>query len=228
MKEQHLRRGRQAPDNRRKILLAAIRALTDHGYANTSIKDIARRAGVAQGLVHYYFKSKQQLLLAVAGAVTNSMNLSVFQGTAGVVEVRDIFTTGLNTTPDIRAVFLQLLAISLNNAEIAAAIQQASRAEHQQIKAIVQRVVAVPAQDQLSLVRLVAAIQSSRLGINIQSLIDGDFNSEAAIDGLGGHISGKSMGFPNELPRSASLCAWRPLHELSDNAFARRTRPRRA
>lgn len=47
------------------IIEASGVVLASQGYANTSIKDIAREAGVAQGLIHYYFGSKQELVLAV-------------------------------------------------------------------------------------------------------------------------------------------------------------------
>jgi AcrR family transcriptional regulator len=47
------------------IIEASATVLAAQGYANTSIKDIAREAGIAQGLVHYYFGSKEELVLAV-------------------------------------------------------------------------------------------------------------------------------------------------------------------
>ena len=52
-------------DTHEKILQAAFTVLSREGYENASIKEIAEEAGVAQGLVHYYFKSKQLLVLAV-------------------------------------------------------------------------------------------------------------------------------------------------------------------
>src|SRR5947208_2340645 len=52
-------------DTREKILHAAFDVLSREGYENTSIKQIAEEGGVAQGLVHYYFKSKQRLVMEV-------------------------------------------------------------------------------------------------------------------------------------------------------------------
>jgi AcrR family transcriptional regulator len=46
------------------IVSAAQRCLARDGYANSSIKDIAHEAGVAPGLIHYYFDSKEDLLIA--------------------------------------------------------------------------------------------------------------------------------------------------------------------
>jgi AcrR family transcriptional regulator len=46
------------------ILLAARRALAERGFEATRIADIARGAGVSTGTVHYYFKTKDDVLLA--------------------------------------------------------------------------------------------------------------------------------------------------------------------
>lgn len=50
---------------RERIVAAAYRVLSEQGSHATSIKEIAKAAGVAPGLVHYYFESKEQLLLEV-------------------------------------------------------------------------------------------------------------------------------------------------------------------
>ena len=52
-------------DRRQAIVDAATAALGREGFQSTSIKDIAAEAGVAPGLVHYYFASKEELLVAV-------------------------------------------------------------------------------------------------------------------------------------------------------------------
>lgn len=46
------------------ILAAARRALAERGFEATRIVDIARGAGVSTGTVHYYFKTKDEVLLA--------------------------------------------------------------------------------------------------------------------------------------------------------------------
>ena len=46
------------------ILAAARRALAERGFEATRIADIARGAGVSTGTVHYYFKTKDDVLLA--------------------------------------------------------------------------------------------------------------------------------------------------------------------
>jgi len=56
-------------DKRNQLIDAAYNVFVSKGYMRASIKDIAREAGVAAGLVHYYFKSKEDLLISVQNKV---------------------------------------------------------------------------------------------------------------------------------------------------------------
>src|SRR3982074_2853642 len=47
-----------------RIVAAAYRTLVKRGYHETSMKDIAAEAGVAPGLAHYYFETKEDLMVA--------------------------------------------------------------------------------------------------------------------------------------------------------------------
>jgi AcrR family transcriptional regulator len=51
--------------SRQQVLDAAIRALAEHGYARTSVSDIAEAAGMSKGAVHYHFESKDDLIAQV-------------------------------------------------------------------------------------------------------------------------------------------------------------------
>lgn len=55
-------------DRRDSILAAAREAFAQRGFEGTSIADIARRAGVSDGLVYRYFQNKRDLLNAVLTA----------------------------------------------------------------------------------------------------------------------------------------------------------------
>lgn len=52
------------PVRRTQLIEAAIGSLHDHGYADTTVARIAARAGVSPGIVHHYFKGKDDLLFA--------------------------------------------------------------------------------------------------------------------------------------------------------------------
>lgn len=53
------------PDVRAKLLDSAVVLFAEQGVAGTTVAEIARRAGVTSAMVHYYFKTKDQLLDAV-------------------------------------------------------------------------------------------------------------------------------------------------------------------
>lgn len=58
--------GRQLiQDKRTAILRAGIRVFANNGYFNSKVADIAREAGVADGTVYLYFKSKEEILHSI-------------------------------------------------------------------------------------------------------------------------------------------------------------------
>lgn len=52
-------------DKREAILRAATRIFAQNGYFNSKVADIAREAGVADGTVYLYFKSKEEILRSI-------------------------------------------------------------------------------------------------------------------------------------------------------------------
>jgi AcrR family transcriptional regulator len=51
-----------ADQRREQLLRAALQVITERGFADTRITDVARRAGTSPALVIYYFTTKDQLL----------------------------------------------------------------------------------------------------------------------------------------------------------------------
>jgi len=60
------RRERQKLDREKRILAAARQLFDRRGYLNTSMEDVARRAGLAVGTLYNYFSSKDHLLIALS------------------------------------------------------------------------------------------------------------------------------------------------------------------
>src|SRR6478736_1072534 len=52
-------------DNRERLIAAGYTVLSEKGYEATTVKEVAHVAGVSPGLFHYYFASKEELLVAV-------------------------------------------------------------------------------------------------------------------------------------------------------------------
>jgi AcrR family transcriptional regulator len=171
-------------DTRERILQAAFTVLSRQGYEHTSIKDISEEAGVAQGLVHYYFKSKQQLVLAVLAAVCQKMELAGAQGTAGALEAFDNFKVMLRTRPDVHALYIQLIGVSLHDAEIGAGVRDFIRTDRGHVEALAQQVLAEREADPTPARAIASAVWAGILGIIVQSLVDKEFNADEAVDAL--------------------------------------------
>lgn len=56
---------KNVPDKHEAILRAAIRVFARNGYFNSKVSDIAGEAGIADGTVYLYFKSKDEILHSI-------------------------------------------------------------------------------------------------------------------------------------------------------------------
>ena len=68
----------QVRDERKKQILKALdECLQEKSFEKTSIKDIARVAGVNHGVLHYYFKNKEDILLQYIDYVVDDFKRQV-------------------------------------------------------------------------------------------------------------------------------------------------------
>jgi AcrR family transcriptional regulator len=76
--QQFLDRQQRRIDRRRaEILAAAARILAEKGYANTTTREIAEAADVAEGTLYNYFANKREILLAIAQETEAPMETAV-------------------------------------------------------------------------------------------------------------------------------------------------------
>lgn len=61
------------PSTKEKILEAALDLFREQGFDGASMRDIAKRAGVATGLAYYYFESKDAIVLAYYDRAYNEL-----------------------------------------------------------------------------------------------------------------------------------------------------------
>ena len=171
-------------DTRTKILEAAFQILARQGYENTSIKDIAEEAGVAQGLVHYHFKSKQQLVLAVLAEVCREMEFGDAQGAAGAQAAYEKFKNMLKGSQATHALYIQLIAMGLHDKELGAGVLNFVRQDRAHIEDIARQVLAEREADPRPARAIASVVEAAVLGIMVQNLIDPEFNAEEAVDAL--------------------------------------------
>lgn len=91
------------PDKHQRILDAAVRIFARRGFFQAKVSEIAREAGVADGTVYLYFKSKDDLLI------------SIFE-----VKMRDVieqFREAVSALPDAPSRLARLVALHLGEFE---------------------------------------------------------------------------------------------------------------
>src|SRR5438552_5437167 len=74
---------RGEPDKRERILDAAVKIFADKGFYSAKVSEIARVAGVADGTIYLYFKSKDDLLISLFEARMEQVNQNLKAALAG-------------------------------------------------------------------------------------------------------------------------------------------------
>ncbi|WP_171109102.1 MULTISPECIES: TetR family transcriptional regulator [Streptomyces] len=123
------RRGRpprtESADTRDRILAAAREEFSERGYEKTSVRGIAKAAGVDSALVHHYFGTKEQVfqeaLEAVFAPALKAPDV-IFEGPAeGVGERFARFLFGIWENPVTRTPLLAVVRSAVTN-EVAASV----------------------------------------------------------------------------------------------------------
>jgi AcrR family transcriptional regulator len=79
----------RAEDTRRKIYDAAMALFREKGFEETTMRDIAAKAGVALGGAYYYYSSKDAIVLAFYREMQEASNEPVLAALAGHRKLKD-------------------------------------------------------------------------------------------------------------------------------------------
>jgi AcrR family transcriptional regulator len=131
--------GRAAPaelasDRAARIVEAMRAAVAARGIAGATFDHVAREAGVSRGLLHYYFGTKERLLVEVVRReceVRGELLDAAVASAAGADELIDAlvgsFQEILGDGPAPMITFFELLMLGQRNAEIAAELAELAR-----------------------------------------------------------------------------------------------------
>lgn len=177
-------------EEKAKRILAAVRKiLAQKGYMGTTVNQVAQEAGVSRGLLHYYFKNKDEML---ARAIKENMDLSIFmitrvfeqhetpQGYArGIV---DLLRNVMETDPDFLGLFFEGFAVARNSpvvqAELAGLYGQFRKALEQGLQKANDAGTISPA---LPIDALAAIITGLVDGMGLQLMTEPDLNGNRVI-----------------------------------------------
>lgn len=138
-------------ERRRQIALGLRRTLAKKGYDGATIADVARAAGLTPGLVHYHFKDKLEILLAVLDGLAeeHEARLDAAIERSGPDPARQLvafidvhLAAGPNADPEALACWIILSAEALRQPRVGKAFARVLRGLRDRLLAITARGVA--------------------------------------------------------------------------------------
>lgn len=122
-------------ERRAQIAAAMVRVVAREGYERASVHEIAREAGLAQGLIHYHFRRKLDVLLAMQDHVVERHLARIARwtsrGETPIAKVRAFIdchlARGAEEDHEALACWIALSAEALRDAEVRAGFDRAVR-----------------------------------------------------------------------------------------------------
>jgi AcrR family transcriptional regulator len=187
-------------DKAQRIIAAMRASVARRGAAGSTFDHVAREAGVSRGLLHYYFGSKERLLVEVVRQDCDARIRAMDERLAGagsVDEVMQALVIGLEEflgEPGSQAVIYEMLSASRHSEEIRAELAELYRRWRAHMA------VALSQKEREGVVTLQAepeAVASMLLalgdGFGIQVITDPDWNRDAAFQ-LGVRLARQMLG----------------------------------
>ncbi|QGQ94113.1 TetR/AcrR family transcriptional regulator [Paenibacillus psychroresistens] len=177
-------------DKREKIIAAAYNVLSVKGYDLASTKEIARTAGVAQGLINYYFPSKDLLFAEVFRRETakycesfeflkhlDNKPLTI----ETIKELLEEPKTRVISDPDWYTLRNELSAIGLRGGNTSEILKEMLTTKRKFIGGIVEAVTHLPQEQASTIASILYAVFE---GLGLQKIADPEFNYDQAFDTL--------------------------------------------
>jgi AcrR family transcriptional regulator len=133
-------------ERRNQIIQSATEVFARQGFAKTRMEDVASASGLSKGLLYWYFKSKEEIITAIAdllfGAELHKMqNLSAEGQTArsSLESFLEIFLDDLRGILKVAPIIYEFYALAFRNATVRGVIRQYLRRFVAILEPIVQR-----------------------------------------------------------------------------------------
>lgn len=137
-------------ERRAQILAALNTCLQEKSFQQTSIKDIARVAGVNHGVLHYYFKSKEDILLCYIDYVMEHYRSLVEEwlgarDTTGysrrdyIQAIFEFVNHKITLNQELSRLFVEIWEIALYNEAVRKKLQQSYTLWIETLRAIIQK-----------------------------------------------------------------------------------------
>ena len=121
-------------DKAARIVEAMRTSVAERGIAGSTFDRVAREAGVSRGLLHYYFGTKERLLVEVVRRESELRGQSLEQAVAEAADADDLIDALVRSLEEIlgegksaMVTFYELFTLGQRNAEIASELAELAR-----------------------------------------------------------------------------------------------------
>ena len=104
------RRGVESSATRAKLIDAAAQLMMEQGYPSVTARRVARRGGLKPQLIHYYFRTMDELYVAVFRRYSEEMLERLSRAMASEQPMRSLW--GLNRDSELATLGLEFLALA--------------------------------------------------------------------------------------------------------------------
>ena len=116
---------------REHIIESAMKVVAEKGFAKTRMDDVAAESGLSKGLLYWYFKSKEEILIAIAellfgGELRRMGKLQVDgQSAQACLETfLDMFIDDLRGMEKVSSIIFEFYALAFRNATVRRVMQE--------------------------------------------------------------------------------------------------------
>ncbi|UXD86734.1 TetR/AcrR family transcriptional regulator [Thalassolituus hydrocarboniclasticus] len=135
---------------RQEIVNGLMQAMADKGYEKASIQSIAKAAGLSPGLIHYHFKTKQEILIALIHQISEqaAQRFTLLADAAGNAQqqldayIDAALALGDGSNPEAVTAWVIIGAEAVRIEEVRALYQQIIRQHSQQLSELLQQAAA--------------------------------------------------------------------------------------
>jgi len=176
---------RKPQGSKYRIVDATYQILAEKGYDATTFKEVARLAEAAQGLIHYYFGSKDRLLLEVLKEASERTRREMRRVVAALPEGRprrgmSVLTLQkerVNRQPEWYRLRYELFALGMRKPELMPDVGELLARGRTGIEEVLGRLAGKDIADQEALSAVMLAAFD---GLALQKLVDPDFDLDGA------------------------------------------------
>ncbi len=129
-----MHRKNNAKKRREEIIWALYDCLCESGHEKVTVKEIARKANLGPGIIHYYFRSKDEIVASLANAIVDKYSVMLVETIEAATSVEEKIAAAIDYivdvlvfNPPLNRAFYNLLQMAYEREELSIVVRDMFR-----------------------------------------------------------------------------------------------------